>query len=137
LGGLATSASVTLYLSANDNESTVSDNSSSGWKEVKYSYYMTRVTSGTTAPASSQVTTDWLSFTDNLSTASDNYSFDNASFTLTLSSTSGIFDNTSSSADNLTVIAWLRDNASNMSDNITTVFSLDNSTIYYDRTGSR
>jgi hypothetical protein len=129
----ATSATVTLYLSANDNESTASDNSSSGWKDVKYSYYITRAGSTTVM---SQVTTNWLSFTDNLSTTSDNYSFDNAAFTLALT-TGDYFDNTSASADNLTVIAWLRDNASNMSDNITTVFSLDNSTIYYDRTGPR
>ena len=129
----ATSASVTLYLSANDNESTASNNSSSGWKNVKYSYYITRAGSTTVM---SQVTTSWLSFTDNLSTASDNYSFDNASFTLALT-TGDYLDNTSASADNLTVIAWLRDNASNMSDNVTTVFSLNNSTIYYDRTGPR
>jgi len=127
------SATVTFYLSANDNESTGSDNYSSGWKEVKYTYYVTRSSDNTTPV--SEVTTDWLSFSDNLSTSSDNYSFDNASFTLTITSTNYLDNRTSGNGnqDNLTVIAWLRDNASNMSDNITTVFSLDNSTIYYDR----
>jgi len=132
----ANSATIQLYLSANDNESSGAANYSSGWQSVRYVYSVTGTNriypfSGISTVISEK-DSGWLSM-DNLTTVtSDNFSFDNATFTLSLvpDNTSGAMlylDNGTGSKDNLTVTVWIRDNASN-EDNFTTVFLLDNST---------
>ena len=71
---------------------------------------------------------------DNVSVSSDNYSFDNATWNLTLSDNgTGYFDNRTTagaSVDNLTITVQLRDNASNESSFFSKVFNLDNQTRY-------
>jgi hypothetical protein len=131
----ANSATIQLYLSANDNESSGAANYSSGWQSVRYVYSVTGTNriypfSGISTVISEK-DSGWLSM-DNLTTVtSDNFSFDNATFTLSLvpdnTSTFIYLDNGTDTKDNLTVTVWIRDNASN-EDNFTTVFSLDNST---------
>jgi hypothetical protein len=125
----ATSASVTLYLSANDNET---NNFSSGWSEIKWSYTLTRSTQSDNWTN----TEAWQPIRDNISVNSDNLSFDNASWTLALQFGSGAFypyfDNTSTTTDNLSVTVYLKDNASNVV-SYTSIFELDNSTIFYNQ----
>jgi hypothetical protein len=132
LGGLPKSGNVTLYLSASDNDSGT-DNYSSGWQSFKYTYYISRPADGTTPMSST--TSGWLPIVDNLSVSSDNISFDNASIILdltTLSGSTNVLDNSSSSTDNLTVVIELRDNASNVG-NSTTIFNLNGTGIYYNQ----
>jgi hypothetical protein len=130
------SGNVTLYLFANDNESSGASNYSSGWKDFYIAYEVKR--SGSVISSASLATvdltneSDWKSFSTVLGVSSDNLSFDNASYTLDIAAASGrVFDIGSGSSDNLTVVVWVRDNASNISDNYTTIFSLDNTTDPY------
>jgi hypothetical protein len=119
---LATSASVSLYLSAHDNDTT--DNFSSGWDQIKWTFSLSRAGSVIWAPSSA----GWISLDNLTGVASNTYHFDNETVTISLDSGStGFFDNSSNSADNLTVTVELRDNASNTV-SYTSVFGLDNTT---------
>jgi len=122
----STGASVELFLSASDNDST--DNFSSGWSQISWTYALSR--EGSTIWSGS---TGWTSM-DNVSVSSDNYSFDNATWNLTLSDNgTGYFDNRTTagaSVDNLTITVQLRDNASNESSVFSKIFNLDNQPRY-------
>jgi hypothetical protein len=134
------SGNVTLYISANDNESAVTNNSSSNFTDFFIAYKIER--SGTLISSDLSATDDnvssasWISFTnlkDNDTVDSieaDNKTFDNASYVLDFASNNNLI-NSWSSSDNLTVVIWFRDNASNVSGNKTTVFDLDNATFYH------
>ena len=140
LGTTPASGNVTLYISANDNESTLSDNSSSSLTDFFIAYKLERngalVSPDLSANDDNVSNASWISFTnllDNETASSggvDNKTFDNASYVLEFASNNN-FITSFASTDNLTVAIWFRDNASNVSGNKTTVFNLDNSTIYY------